>query len=358
MLAGPLAFLRNPPRSLAFLLSCFLLLFSGGEASTCILVAILDAKIEFTIPKGSHGERLDLAFVAATKGISRSRAQNWIRQGRVEVDGEVVERPGYHVRVEQRVSLRAEVVQEAAEAGTAPTLELLYEDADLLVVDKPAGLLTHANRAGGHSVSSLLEESHGPLPEGSEPLRGGIVHRLDRDTSGALVVARTAAALESLLTAFRDRRVQKTYEGIVAGAPRFDSDWIETPLGRSPKHPDRQSVLAEGKGREALTYWEVIERFEGFAHLRLVPKTGRTHQLRVHLSSVGLPILADSIYRARGGHPARLPESAPEFNRHALHASELRFPHPTTGAEVGFEAPRPRDMVRALEWLRSERPAR
>jgi len=315
----------------------------------------VDVELEFTISPGSDGARLDLAFVAAKEGISRSRVQTWIRAGRVQVDGQIVDRPGFQVYAHQTVELCAPVVVESSEEVEELALEVLHVDADVLVVSKPAGLLTHANQKGGRSLSRMLNESYGPLPEGSEPEREGVVHRLDRDTSGVLVVARTSAALESLQAAFRDRRVQKTYEGIVLGAPRFDSDWIDAPLGRNPKHPDRQSVLPAGEGREALTYWEVIERFDGFAHLRLQPKTGRTHQLRVHLASLDLPILADSVYRARGGRPARLPEDAPELGRHALHASELCFPHPTTGKEVGFVAPRPEDMERTLEWLSRER---
>lgn len=322
----------------------------------CILLGAMDAELEFIISPESEGARLDLAFVASLEGISRSRAQAWIRAGRVSVDGEVRDRPGLHVRAGQAVALCApEVLEQGQEPETSP-LELLHEDADLLVVCKPAGLLTHANREGQRSVSGDLEESHGPLPEGDVPLRAGIVHRLDRDTSGVLVVARNQSALESLQGAFRERRIKKTYEGIVAGVPRFDSDWIDAPLGRSTKQPDRQSVLSKEDGREALTYWEVIERFEGYAHLRLQPKTGRTHQLRVHLSSIDLAIVKDPLYRSKGGQPARLPSGAPPMNRHALHAAALCFLHPATGEEVSFSAPSPEDMQTALAWLRSERP--
>jgi len=274
------------------------------------------------------------------------------------VDAREVVRPGFKVRVGQEVVLRAEDISQPKPSGPEPALELLHEDADILVVAKPAGLLTHGNRSGDRSLSSLLQESYGPLPEGSDPGRAGIVHRLDRETSGVIVVARTAAALTSLQTAFKERRVQKTYEGIVFGKPRFDSDWIEASLGRHPKYPDRQSVLPVGEGREALTYWEVLERFEGLAHLRLSPKTGRTHQLRVHLASIELPILKDSIYRARGGHALSLPADAPKLNRHALHAAELSFPHPATGAELTLAAPLPQDLCGVLEWLRAERPLR
>ena len=319
------------------------------------MVGVLDAELEFTVSPESEGARLDLAFVAALEGISRSRAQVWIRAGRVQVDGEVRDRPGLHVRTGQAVTLSAPEAPAEEEERNVPPVELLHEDEHVLVVCKPAGLLTHVNRAGERSVSGDLEESHGPLPQGSEPLRAGIVHRLDRDTSGVLVLARTDAAMESLQLAFRERRVEKTYEGIVSGSPRFDSDWIEAELGRSPRHPDRQSVLTEGGGREALTYWEVIERFDGFAHLRLQPKTGRTHQLRVHLASVDLAIVSDSIYRSKGGRPARLPSAAPALERHALHAQALCFPHPLTGEEVSFSTPLPEDMKRALEWLHSER---
>jgi len=319
-----------------------------------VLVA-LDVELKFTVSTESEGARLDLAFVAALEGISRSRAQAWIRAGRVLVDGEVRDRPGTHVRAGQSVEVSGPEVTDGSEERELPPLELLHEDEHVLVVCKPAGLLTHANREGGRSVSGDLEKTHGPLPDGGEPLRAGIVHRLDRDTSGVLVVARTSAALESLQRAFRERLVKKTYEGIVAGTPRFDSDWIDAGLGRNPRHPDRQSVLPLGEGREALTYWEVIERFDGFAHVRLQPKTGRTHQLRVHLASVDLAIVSDPIYRSRGGRPARLPPDAPALERHALHAVGLSFPHPAGGEEVSFSTPLPADMQRALEWLRHER---
>jgi 23S rRNA pseudouridine1911/1915/1917 synthase len=315
----------------------------------------LDLELEFTVSPESEGVRLDIAFVASLEGVSRSRAQAWIRAGRVSVDGEVRDRPGLHVRSGQVVALKAQVATEQTEERVFPPLELLYEDADLLVVCKPAGLLTHANHEGERSVSGDLNESHGPLPEGDVPLRAGIVHRLDRDTSGVLVVARNQTALASLQGAFRERRVQKTYEGIVAGTPRFDSDWIDAPLGRSAKHHDRQSVLSKEEGREALTYWEVIERFDGYAHVRLQPKTGRTHQLRVHLSSIDLAIVSDPLYRSKGGRPARLPVDAPALERHALHAEALSLPHPTSGEEVSFSVPRPTDMEAALAWLRSER---
>ncbi len=326
---------------------------AGGARLYC--VGALDVELEFTVAPDSEGARLDLAFVASLEGISRSRAQAWIRAGRVSVDGEVRDRPGLHLRAGQAVTLRAQEASEQTEARELPPLELLYEDADILVVSKPAGLLTHANRDGERSVSGDLEESHGPLPEGDVPLRRGIVHRLDRDTSGVLVVARSSTALASLQGAFRERRVQKTYEGVVAGAPRFDSDWIDASLGRSVKHPDRQSVVSKEEGREALTYWEVIERFDGYAHVRLQPKTGRTHQLRVHLSSIDLAIVGDSLYRSKGGRPARLPADAPNMERHALHAQALCLPHPTSGEEVSFSAQRPTDMEAALAWLRSER---
>lgn len=329
-----------------------------ASTAICIVAVMAQEELSFTVAPESEGARLDLAIVAGTKGISRSRAQSWIRSGRIAVDGVLVERPGTRVRVGQGVELVAAAVVEAVDQVAGPAPEILYEDEEVLVVFKPAGLLTHANRAGGGSLASALEASHGPLPEGSDPERWGIVHRLDRDTSGVLVVARTAGALATLQAAFHDREVEKTYEGIVVGEPRFDSDWIETRLGRNPRHPDRQSVVSGGGGREALTYWEVIERFDGFAHLRLQPKTGRTHQLRVHLASVGLPIIGDPIYRARGGRPACLPTGAPEFQRHALHAAELRFQHPSTGEALRVAAPLPEDMADALRWLQSEAPRR
>ena len=203
----------------------------------------------------------------------------------------------------------------------------------------------------GGTVSEMATERWGELATAQGDDRPGIVHRLDAETSGVLVLARTEAAGEELVRQFREREVSKRYLAIVHGDPRFDSDWIEREIARSDHGSDRMAVVADGEGREAITYYETLERFGDFALLACEPKTGRTHQIRVHLSSIGHTVVSDRLYRAR--RKLELPRDAPAMPRHALHAQRLGFRHPTTGEELAFEAPLPADMQALLDWLRA-----
>jgi len=321
------------------------------------------------------GRRLDHVLVDLLPGWSRSRLQAVIRAGGVDVDGRTVHKANLLFEGPARVAVRLPAPRtEALDVTGAPirALPVLHEDDALIVIDKPAGLASHpkfsgpvdpgtadgAAAFGGISVSDLAEARYGALPVGQGEGRPGIVHRLDRLTSGVMVLARTEAAMEALVAQFRRRTVEKTYLALVYGAPRFDSLWIDAPLAANPRSPDRQRVATRdqqdaGQAREAETFIEVRERLGALSLLACQPRTGRTHQIRVHLQHAGLPILGDRIYHPRGAPPVILPEDAPVPPRQCLHAAALAFDHPLTGARLRFEAPLPEDLRILLEYLRA-----
>jgi 23S rRNA pseudouridine1911/1915/1917 synthase len=310
------------------------------------------------IPETARGRRFDLALLEVVGDMSRTRLQALIQGGRVRFRGEVVTKPGLLVLEGGPAEVQLDDGA-AADPECAALLRVLHADEALVVVDKPAGLLTHANRSGGEpGAAEIVARAHGPFPSSEEEgRRPGVVHRLDRETSGVLVLARTPEVLATLQTAFRERAVAKTYLAIVHGDPRFDSEWIEARLGRSEKNPDKVSVVRGEEGREALTYYEIRERFAGYALAAVFPKTGRTHQVRVHMAYAGLHLLGDPIYRPSRRQLQPLPEGAPPAARTLLHAAALDFAHPATGEAVHFEAPPPADFAAVLDWLRANRPA-
>ncbi len=286
--------------------------------------------------------------------VSRSRLQAWIKAGRLRLGGVVVTKPGLLLISGGDLELDVETQPEArAIPAGSEAIAIVHADDHLIVIDKPAGLLTHRNSEHGErGAADLVVDRFGPLPDLGDPLRPGVAHRIDRETSGLLVFGRTAEALAALKDQFRARAVAKTYLALVHGEPRFDSDWVEGWLGRSERARDRIGVMPEGEGRHASTYYEARERFDGFALLAVFPKTGRTHQIRVHLSSVGLPIVGDTLYKPRGKALSKVPAGAPEMNRHALHAHALEFTHPATGEALKFESPLPKDMSELAAFLR------
>jgi len=308
----------------------------------------------FVVPPQFVGERLDLALVELLQQeLSRTRLKELIQDGGVLVDGQPAERPAQLLEAGQVLEL-VEVERTRVRRGgpVAGELVVLYEDEHLAVCDKPPGQLAHPTTVvSGGTVSELAVARFGPLPAPQGEDRPGIVHRLDADTSGLIVLARSEAAAGRLVELFRERAVEKRYLALVAGEPRFDSDWIKAPLGRAQRRSDRVMVLPENEGRPAETFYTVKERFERFALLECRPKTGRTHQIRVHLAHVELPVVGDKLYAGRSRRP--LPPDAPEVTRHLLHAAGLEFPHPVSGAPLGFESPLPEDFRRWLEWLRA-----
>lgn len=314
----------------------------------------MEAPRRFLVPPDLSGERLDRALVAFLGGeLSRTRIQELIGDGGVTVDGAPAERRAQLVEVGQTIEVREVESSRIRPGGPLEAqLVVVYEDAHLVVVDKPAGTLSHPTSVvRGGTVSDLAEARWGPLPRPQGEDRPGIVHRLDADSSGLMVLARDEATAQGLVDAFRDRAVEKRYLALVHGDPRFDSDWIETSLGRSKRHPDRMSVLPADEGREAATFYRVLERFGRFALLECQPRTGRTHQIRVHLTSIEHPLVGDAVYAGRVRHP--LPKEAPALDRHLLHAAGLAFSHPVTGAALAFESPLPAEFAAWLGWLRA-----
>lgn len=314
-----------------------------------------------TIPPEFHGKRLDKVIVELLGGAySRSRLSGWIREGRLQVDGEVLHKPGVLVEVGQQLLLTPPSL-EVPEPGSALEPLVLYRDEFLAVLDKPAGLPMHGNSAGDPqvSVANWLVQQFGPdLPIGQGAERPGIVHRLDRGTSGVCVVAFDRKTFEDLQSQFAERTVEKEYHAICYGKPRFRSDWIEKRLYADPKHPSRVASTNSHKAgtRDAISYWEVMEDFDGFALMKIQPKTGRKHQIRVHLTSVGTPIVGDPFYTARNFGPGMLPDTCPEVDRTLLHAFGIHFEHPMEGGQMHFRSDYPTLMQTVLDTLRREKP--
>ncbi len=286
----------------------------------------------------AEGVRLDQAVAEEAK-TSRSRAQAWIEQGAVRVDGKVITKASFKLKGET-VELEPPPESPSTVAPEAIPLEVLFEDQDLLVVNKPPGMITHPARGvtTGTLVNAVLGryglEAHTEaLPE---LVRPGIVHRLDKDTSGVMVVARHEAAHRRLAGAFKDRRVFKRYLAITEGFPA--EGVLSAPIGRHPV--DKTKMHVQGvAGRYAETELGILAKSPNYALIDARPHTGRTHQIRVHLKHLRAPIVGDKVY----GKPS------PAIGRQALHAYELRFPHPRTGKLLEFCAPVPSDMVKAWE---------
>lgn len=309
------------------------------------------------VPAEHAGERLDRVLVERYPDESRARLQSWIKAGSVLIEGEPAAKAGVRLEEGQRIEVLEPPARPTVSAQeAAQQLVVIHEDDAIVVVNKPAGLLMHSAPSALDEVSlaELAAALYPELPSLQGEDRPGIVHRLDRDTSGLVVIGRTEEAMRDLMHQFAEREVNKTYLALVHGTPRFDSDWIEAPIGRSPRQPDRQSILPEGEGRPAETFYEVLERFDRFAFLRCEPKTGRTHQIRVHLASVDLPIVGDTVYRKRGALERPLPKDAPDPGRQALHAAELSFVHPSTGEEVSFSSDLPHELEALRSWLEAD----
>lgn len=321
------------------------------------------AVAELIVAEPQHGKRLDAILAAAFPEHSRVRMQEAISAGGAAVDGRPVTRPAERLRTGERVTIR---LPDAARAGPAPEdipLDVLYEDEHLAVVNKPPGMVVHP--AKGHwsgTLAGAIQHRFGGVSGVGGPTRPGIVHRLDRDTSGVIVVARTDAAHMKLAAQFEGREVEKEYFAIIAGSPRLDRDLIDRPIGAHPYQREKMAIREDHSTvREAQTFYEVTERFDGFAALRVLPKTGRTHQIRVHLASVGCPILCDRLYggRARlalGELLRRWEDTTPVLERQALHAWRIRLAHPATGERMEFAAPLPADLTAALDAIRRHRP--
>lgn len=291
------------------------------------------------------GKRLDVWLQERLSQYSRSRLQAWIKAGRVRVDG-APERPSYRLRGQERMEVEpAELPPLRAVPEDLP-LKILYEDEDVLAVEKPAGMVVHAG-AGRHSgtlVNALLHR-FGALSKVGGELRPGIVHRLDRYTSGVLLVARSDAAHRHLAQQFASREIEKVYLVLVHGQVKQDRGRIERPISRDRARRVRMTARA-GRGRAAVTEYRVLRRFARFTFLEVGMKTGRTHQIRAHFSSLGHPVVGDRLY----GAAARV-EGRPPLERFFLHAHRIRFVQPSTGLPVAVESPLPPELERWMEGL-------
>src|SRR6267143_3394109 len=317
------------------------------------------AHVLVRVEAGEAGMRLDQLLAARLPGLSRSRLQKLIEEGAVRVAG-VAAKASLRPRAGAEIEVRVPEPRPAALVPEDLRLPVLYQDDDLLVIDKPAGVAVHPG-AGIHSgtiVHGLLHQVRGLAGIGGE-LRPGIVHRLDKETSGCLVVAKTEPALRGLQAQFKSRRVEKRYLAIVHGAPA-DSGELDTLHGRHPVDRKRFSSRVR-EGRRAVTRWRVLARAAGAALLEVELLTGRTHQLRAHFADAGHPLLGDALYGGRK-REARLRPDAPvrrasaALGRQALHAAVLGFTHPLTGAAVRCEAPLPPEFRAALRELGIQAP--
>ena len=303
-----------------------------------------------TVPDGAAAERVD-RFVADVTGLSRSYVQKLIADGRLTADGlairaNTVVGPGAIVRLDVPPPSRPEAVADP----TIP-VKVVYEDDDLLIVDKPAGLVVHPSPGhdSGTLVNALLGRADGVDYGGiAGVMRPGIVHRLDRDTSGLLMVAKNDAAQQALMAQLKARRVKKTYLALVQGSVAAAVGRIEAPIGREPRHRTRMAVVADG--RPAITGYRVRERFDGWTLLELDLITGRTHQIRVHLEAIGHPIAGDPVYGT--GTSRRGPAG---LERLFLHAWRLELTSPTDGHLIRAEARLPDELESVLASLRETR---
>ena len=291
----------------------------------------------------ADGERLDV-FAAALAGVTRSRAGALIRQGRVLADGAAQTKAGFRLKAGTAVLVQVPAAQPTAAQAEDIDLRIVYQDEDLAVVYKPSGMVVHpaAGNATGTLVNALLARLDNLSGIGGE-IRPGIVHRIDKDTSGLLLVAKNDAAHLSLSEQIRAHTVQRAYRAIVIGGFREDAGTVEGPIGRHPTDRKRMAIVPDG--REATTHWQVLERLRGATLIEARLTTGRTHQIRVHMASIGHPVLGDPVYG-----PKRSPY--PVKGGQLLHAYRIGFEHPRTGERMLFEAePEPR-FAHWLEKLR------
>jgi 23S rRNA pseudouridine1911/1915/1917 synthase len=309
----------------------------GGDA--------LVERREAVVAAAQHGERLDKAVVAFVPEFSRSHLQALIKAGWVELDGVACASPAQRVRVGQRLVVSLQPTEESrAYRAEALPLAIVHEDDDVLVVDKAAGMVVHP--AAGNWSGTLLNALLARDPGSAALPRAGIVHRLDKDTSGLMVVGRNLAAVTALTRAIAAREVERRYLAIAAGTPPSARFSVEAPVGRDPSLRTRMAVVASGK--PARTDFELLAARGGFAALRCTLHSGRTHQIRVHLAARGLPLVADRLY---GGAPAL------GLERQALHAGRLAFRQPSSGALLSFHRPPPSDFAHAWAEVGADREA-
>ncbi|MFO1420147.1 MAG: 23S rRNA pseudouridine(1911/1915/1917) synthase RluD [Candidatus Competibacteraceae bacterium] len=306
-------------------------------------------RIDCQIPRACSGMRLDQALAELLPAYSRNRLQQWLKAGQLRVDGQI-RRPRDPVAGGEIVSGEWVLEVETAAVAQDIPLTIRHEDADLLVIDKPAGLVAHpaAGNRDGTLVNALLHHA----PELAALPRAGLVHRLDKDTTGLLVVARRLRVHAALVEQLQARTIERDYLAVVNGVP-VAGGTVDAPVGRHPV--DRQRMAVTPGGKPAVTHYRVLSRFRAHALLRIKLETGRTHQIRVHMAHIRFPLLGDPVY---GGRPRVPPGASPrcietiqQFRRQALHAERLALTHPATGERLEWRAELPSDLVELLAVL-------
>jgi 23S rRNA pseudouridine1911/1915/1917 synthase len=331
-------------------------------------IELTEATESVTILPEEAGGRLDRVLAARIPALSRSRLKALILDGQITIDGRTILDPSADVKSGDVVSVNLPPPEEATPRGEAIPLDIVYEDDQLIVIDKPKDLVVHpsAGHASGTLVNALIAHCGDSLSGIGGVKRPGIVHRLDKDTTGLMVVAKNDRAHRHLSKQFADKLesgLQRGYLAIVWGAPDRAKGTIDAPLDRSPINREKQAVRQGG--RDAITHWEMRERYDGedgkpiASLLACMLETGRTHQIRVHLAHIGHPIMGDETYatgfKTKASRLAPMARAALEaLGRQALHAAVLGFTHPVTGATFRFEAPLPADMRRLVESLRAK----
>lgn len=302
--------------------------------------------MEFVVGAGEAGVRLD-QFLAArlAKYRSRSQVKKLIEAGEVTIDGRVVKMAHYPVKQGETVRIEWEERGGEEMRAEAIPLDIVYEDQDLLVVNKPPGMVVHpAHGNPSHTLVNALLYHVRQLSQVGGPVRAGMVHRLDKDTSGLLVVAKTDTAHFFLARQFREHTIDRTYEAVVRGVVQHDEGEINEPVGRAFLNRKKVVVRPSG-GKEAATYFRVKKRFAKTTWLEIKPRTGRTHQIRVHLAHLGHPVLGDAFYGVK----------TVGIDRQALHASEIGFVHPRSKEKMNFKAPLPEDFKDLILRLESQK---
>ncbi len=314
----------------------------------------------YTVKQDEAGARLDRFIADKESELSRSRVQKLIYDGRVMVGGSKV-KPRYNVQSGDvvRIELPAQQLDMQLRAEKIP-LDVIFEDDDVMVVDKPAGMVVHpaAGVDSGTLVNAVLERLSPDLSSIAQE-RPGIVHRLDKGSSGVIVVARTVRAYHNLIDQFKEHTTKRKYAALFCGSPKQNSGFINAPIGRSQRDRKKMAVTSV-RGKEAITHFSIIERYGEFSLAEITLETGRTHQIRVHLSHIGYPVVGDPIYGGRNraiktATSQEVRSALQDLSRQALHAQLLGFIHPRTGDYLEFAAPIPEDIQRVIDALNEDR---
>jgi len=318
---------------------------------------------DYRARKSMPGRRLDAYLAAKFKNYSRSLLTSLVREGKVTINGQPV-KPHYEVKRGDRIHIELPVFARITLTPENIPIDIIHEDEHIIIINKPADIIVHPARShmSGTLVNALVYYCD-TLPESEDKVRPGIVHRLDRDTTGVMIVVKDEASRGWIGRQFEARRVKKRYLAVVEGEVELDSDLIALPLARDKKHPENMTVDRR-EGRDAVSVYTVLERFDGFSLVRVEPETGRTHQIRVHLAAIGHPVVCDAQYGRREdlslsdltGESPGASDAAPLIRRQALHAHSITFRHPGTKQPATYTAPLPADIERLLAALRKHRP--